>query len=151
MQAIKFPLILICLLILVVGVGFMRASGENARLNAAHITGPVPVATVDLRPEIAIKAMQAVNAAVRNPVFTIAFFGTPPLLVLTTILLFWSSKRPAALLLTLACLIYISGVLIVTVIVNVPMNQALSGLVPGQDGPPLASGRSIPHLGNMPT
>lgn len=84
-------------------------------------------------PDVAITAMQAMNAAVRNPVFGLAFFGTPPLMVLTTAVLFRRGPRPAALLMALASLIYLGGALLVTVAVNVPMNEALAALVPGSD------------------
>lgn len=85
-------------------------------------------------PEVAIVAMQAMNSAVRNPVFGLAFFGTPPLMVLTSALLFWRGRRPAALLMALASLLYLGGVLIVTVAVNVPMNEALAALFLSTDG-----------------
>lgn len=85
-------------------------------------------------PEVAIVAMQAMNSAVRNPVFGLAFFGTPPLMVLTTAVLFWRGRRPAALLMALASLLYLGGALIVTVAVNVPMNEALAALAPGSGG-----------------
>jgi len=85
-------------------------------------------------PDVAIAAMQAMNAAVRNPVFGLAFFGTPPLMVLTTAVLFLQGARPAALFMLLASLIYLGDVLIVTVAVNVPTNEALAALVPGAGG-----------------
>lgn len=49
---IKYPLILICLMIIAVGIGFLRASRENARLIDSEITGPAPIVTIDLRPEV---------------------------------------------------------------------------------------------------
>jgi uncharacterized membrane protein len=85
-------------------------------------------------PDVAITAMQAMNSAVRNPVFGLAFFGTPSLMVLTIAVLFLQGARPAALFMLLASLIYLGGVLIVTVGVNVPMNEALAALVPGAGG-----------------
>lgn len=91
-----------------------------------------------IAPEVAITAMQAMNAAVRNAVFGVAFFGTPPLMVLTTVCLFVRDNRRAALLMALASLIYIGGATIVTVSVNVPLNEALAARVPG-DGTPATS------------
>lgn len=49
---IKYPLILICMMIFAAGIGFMRASRENARLIDTGITGSAPVVTIDLRPEV---------------------------------------------------------------------------------------------------
>lgn len=85
-------------------------------------------------PDVAITAMQAMNTGVHNPAFGLAFFGTPPLMILTTAVLFWRGRRPAALLMALASLLYLGGALIVTVAVNVPMNEALAALVPGSGG-----------------
>lgn len=47
---IKYPLIVLGLLALAVGIGFLHASRESARLIQTHITGPAPVVTIDLRP-----------------------------------------------------------------------------------------------------
>ena len=48
-------------------------------------------------PRIAIAAMQAMNASVRNIVFFPAFFLTPAFLALTAVLLQHSLQRPAAI------------------------------------------------------
>jgi len=77
-------------------------------------------------PETAIKAMQAMNASVRNGVFAPAFFATP-LVSFATGLVAWSvGARPAALWFTLAGVVYLFGGMILTMVVNVPMNQALA-------------------------
>lgn len=52
MTVITVLLILIGLLVMTVGIGFLRASRENARLIETHITGSTPIATIDLRPEV---------------------------------------------------------------------------------------------------
>ena len=77
-------------------------------------------------PRVAISAMQAMNASVRNAVFFPAFFLTP-LVLFGSALLVWKSKFPkAALGLLSASAIYVVGALGVTVGFNVPMNEALA-------------------------
>lgn len=76
-------------------------------------------------PRTAIAAMQAMNASVRNAVFAPAFFATPFLLVLTAALA-WRENRQAASLFAAAGLVTLTGSLILTATVNVPMNNALA-------------------------
>lgn len=74
----------------------------------------------------AIPAMQAINLTVRNPVFFVAFFGTP-VAALATAVLFLAARRPmAAALFLIAGLVYFLGALLPTALVNVPMNEALA-------------------------
>ncbi|MFV0426965.1 MAG: DUF1772 domain-containing protein [Beutenbergiaceae bacterium] len=77
-------------------------------------------------PRVAIEAMQAMNASVRNPVFMPAFFLTPVALGITA-LLAWQNQAagPAALFLS-AGVLYTVGALLFTAMVNVPMNEALA-------------------------
>ena len=77
-------------------------------------------------PRVAIAAMQAMNASVRNAVFAPAFFGTPIALLLTAILARAAQHPRAALLFGLAAAIYLLGGLILTMSVNVPMNDSLA-------------------------
>lgn len=77
-----------------------------------------------IAPEVAIAAMQGMNASVRNAVFAPAFFGTPFVLLITAALS--RRHRLAALSFGLGGLVYLFGGLILTVSVNVPMNEALA-------------------------
>ena len=77
-------------------------------------------------PKIAIAAMQAMNASVRNPVFAPAFFGTPIVLALTALLAFICTQKDVALLFFLAAVVYALGGFFLTIMVNVPMNEALA-------------------------
>jgi uncharacterized membrane protein len=74
----------------------------------------------------AIVAMQGINATVRNWVFAPAFFGTPVAAVATGTLLVWLRRKKAASLMFLAATIYIAGAFLPTLLVNVPMNEALA-------------------------
>jgi uncharacterized membrane protein len=77
-------------------------------------------------PAVAIKAMQAMNASVRNAVFAPAFFGTPVALFITAALAFAAGLRKAAAAFGAAGLVYLFGGLVLTMAVNVPMNEALA-------------------------
>ena len=79
-----------------------------------------------LEPTTAIAAMQAMNASVRNAVFAPTFFGTTPLAFLAA----WAAHRARAALsarwLMLAGLTYGFGAMMLTMMVNVPMNEVLA-------------------------
>ncbi len=77
-------------------------------------------------PRVAITAMQAMNASVRNPVFFPAFFLSPAILMLTAFVAIHQERRRAAALFATSAAVYFCGALIVTVMVNVPMNEALA-------------------------
>jgi len=76
-------------------------------------------------PRVAIQTMQAMNASVRNIVFAPAFFGATIVLIATAALAFRSGQRRAAMAFAAAAVIYFSGGLMLTMAVNVPMNEAL--------------------------
>lgn len=79
-------------------------------------------------PRIAIAAMQAMNASVRNAIFAPAFFGTPVVLAVTTVVLYLASQQTAALwCLSATVLVTFPGV-VLTMAINVPMNEALGAL-----------------------
>ena len=80
-----------------------------------------------LDPRLAIPAMQAMNASVRNAAFAPVFFGTPFVLLLTAGAA-WALDRRAAWLFGVAGVVYLVGGLILTAAVNVPMNEALAAL-----------------------
>jgi uncharacterized membrane protein len=79
-------------------------------------------------PRTAIQAMQSINASVRNAVFFPVFFLTPVALALTSAQLFVGSQRSPALFFGLAAVT--AGFLAIglTIIVHIPMNEALAGL-----------------------
>jgi len=77
-------------------------------------------------PNVAIAAMQAMNASVRNWVFAPAFFGTPVLLLFTALAALMRRERRAAVCFASAGLLYVLGVMVPTMTVNVPLNEALA-------------------------
>ena len=77
-------------------------------------------------PNTAIAAMQAMNASVRNAAFAPAFFGTPVILFVTALVAWRCREVRAALLLVAGGLLYLLGALLLTVLVNSPMNEDLA-------------------------
>ena len=84
--------------------------------------------------ERGIPVMQAINATVINPAFMLAFLGT----ALASAVLAASSLKPSAVmadrLILAAGLVYLLGGIGVTMVCNVPMNDALATLQPSSDG-----------------
>lgn len=80
-------------------------------------------------PRVAIQAMQAMNASVRNGVFAPAFFGTPFFLTITAIVLWVSKFQKSASLFGLSAVTYFCFGLVLTMAVNVPMNEILASVV----------------------
>lgn len=79
-------------------------------------------------PRVAIEAMQAMNASVRNPVFALAFFGTPVFLAAAASVAWAARARRSALYIGLACALYLAGGLALTMMANVPLNEALAAV-----------------------
>lgn len=77
-------------------------------------------------PKTAIVAMQAMNASVRNAVFFPAFFLTPVFLAVTALVAFLQGRRFSAGFFAAGAAFYFAGAFLVTVLVNVPMNEALA-------------------------
>jgi len=81
-----------------------------------------------LDPRAAIEAMRAMNASVRNIVFAPAFFATSPVLWLTAAIATMRGERRAAAAFAAAGLVYFLGGQVVTVTVNVPLNDGLAAI-----------------------
>ena len=84
-------------------------------------------------PRIAIEAMQAMNASVRNAVFAPAFFGTSIVLLITTLVLRAAEQGPASFWFGLATLLVAILGVGLTMVVNVPMNEALATVTVPKD------------------
>ena len=102
---------------LIAGVFFAFSSfvmGALARLPAAH----------------GIAAMQSINSVVINPVFLGVMFGTGAACIglIAAALLRWQAPGSAYLL--AAGAVYLAGCILVTMVCNVPRNNALDALDP---------------------
>lgn len=84
-------------------------------------------------PRVAIAAMQAMNASVRNAVFAPAFFGTAPVLLLTAFVMLREKQSGAALWFGLAGVMVAVLAVALTAAFNIPMNEALAGVAVPQD------------------
>ncbi|MCZ4272357.1 DUF1772 domain-containing protein [Maritalea porphyrae] len=84
-------------------------------------------------PRVAISAMQAMNASVRNFAFGPVFFGTPFLLLVTALIGWRQGVYRTARLLGLAGVVLLFGYLVLTASINVPMNVALGQQIVPQE------------------
>ncbi|RLJ41462.1 putative membrane protein [Litoreibacter meonggei] len=79
-----------------------------------------------LDPRTAIAAMNAMNGSVRNAVFAPAFFGTPVVLAIAAIALKLANERGASIWFATAAAVSLLFGTLLTMAVNVPMNEALA-------------------------
>jgi uncharacterized membrane protein len=85
--------------------------------------------------------MQSINSAMLNPLFLAVFLGTAAgcALVMLTALARWHA--PGSVYLLVGGALYLVGSLLVTVVCNVPKNNALASVVPADpDGAGLWAG-----------
>lgn len=83
-----------------------------------------------LPPSQGIAAMQSINVAVLNPLFLGIFLGTAVVCVALAVssLLLW--HRPGAVYMLAGSVLYLIGTMLVTVVFNVPRNDALAAVAP---------------------
>ncbi len=88
----------------------------------------VMIALARLQPAQGIAAMQSINITVINPWFMTAFLGTAAacLFLAVSALLKWN--QPGAAYLLIGSLLYLVGTLGVTMVFNVPLNDALANV-----------------------
>ncbi|WP_244491163.1 DUF1772 domain-containing protein [Paramesorhizobium deserti] len=83
-----------------------------------------------LTPQGGTAAMQSINVTVLNPIFFILFFGTALLAVILAMAALLNLSQPGAYMLLAGSLLYLGGIILVTMIFNVPMNEALAVVDP---------------------
>lgn len=77
-----------------------------------------------------IAAMQSINDAVANSLFGAVFVVTPLICVLTMIAALRRWQNPASVYIIIGGLVYLTGSLLVTLVFNIPLNNALASAVP---------------------
>jgi uncharacterized membrane protein len=77
-----------------------------------------------------IAAMQSINLAIINPAFLVVFLGTPVACVLVMIASLWRSQGPGAVYSLVGGGLYLVGGLLVTLVCNIPRNNALASVKP---------------------
>lgn len=83
-----------------------------------------------LQPPQGIAAMQSINRTILNPLFFVAFLGTAATSILLAISLLWRWQQPGAVYILAGSLLYLVGAILVTIVCNVPMNEALETVEP---------------------
>ena len=88
-----------------------------------------------VRPDQGIVAMQSINVAVLNPWFFAAFFGTAAVSAVLGAVALANWSDSGAIYLLAGSLFYLVGGILVTMVFNVPLNDALAGASPdGTEG-----------------
>jgi uncharacterized membrane protein len=82
-------------------------------------------------PEQGVAAMQSINITVINPLFMLAFMGTGVLCLALIVGAFFRWEETGSKLILAASMIYLLGVIGVTMVFNVPLNDALAAVQPG--------------------
>lgn len=77
-----------------------------------------------------IAAMQAMNSAILNPLFGLAFGGTAVLCLVLAVTAPFTTDEPHATLRAVGSILYLVGTFGVTMVANVPMNEALDAVDP---------------------
>jgi uncharacterized membrane protein len=81
-----------------------------------------------------VATMQAINERIQNPLFFGSFFGAVVALLAALAAHYPRPRSVRFRLIALACVLYIGGGFMLTVFVNVPMNEQLAAVDP--DAPP---------------
>lgn len=117
---------------LLFGLTFASALGSGliAGLFFAFSTS-VMTALARLPAEQGITAMQSINITILNPLFSLVFMGTALACVTLGIVSFLQLGTASATYLLAGSLLYFVGVFLVTIVFNVPLNNALATVVPG--------------------
>jgi uncharacterized membrane protein len=91
----------------------------------------VIIALARLQPMQGIAAMQSINLTVINPSFMAVFLGTAAACLFIAVSSVFRWHQPDATYLLLGSLLYLIGTLGVTIVFNVPLNEALARVEPG--------------------
>ncbi|ATU91902.1 DUF1772 domain-containing protein [Phyllobacterium zundukense] len=90
----------------------------------------VMTALAKLPPEQGIAAMNSINVTILNATFGLAFFGTAVLGLGLGIVSILRWTEPGSLYVLIGSLIFLVGTIGVTMVFNVPLNDALAAVAP---------------------
>jgi uncharacterized membrane protein len=79
-------------------------------------------------------AMQSINVVILNPWFLLAFAGTAAVCAVLAVMALLRWSEPGAALLIIACALHLIGNIAVTMVFNVPLNNALAAADPASAG-----------------
>jgi uncharacterized membrane protein len=88
-------------------------------------------ALAQLQPTQGIAAMQLINITVINPLFMAAFLGTAVACIFLAVSSVLRWHQPGTAYLLVGSLLYLIGTVGVTIVCNVPLNEALARVEPG--------------------
>jgi len=91
----------------------------------------VMTALARLHPAQGIAAMQSINITVINPLFMLAFMGTAGVCAALAVSAIVKWQQPGAVYLLAGGVLYFVGTFLVTMVFNVPLNDALAAADPG--------------------
>jgi uncharacterized membrane protein len=89
-----------------------------------------------------VAAMQAINEKIQNPLFFLSFFGAVLFLLAALAVHLPRPRSGRFWLIALASVLFVGGGFLLTVVVNVPMNQELARVVADASPGELASARA---------
>jgi uncharacterized membrane protein len=117
--------------------GFLCTVTFVTALGCGLITGLFFAFSVAVMPALArlpaaggMAAMQAINSAILNPLFLAVFLGTAAGCALLMLTALARLHAPGSVYLLVGGAFYLVGSLIVTVVCNVPKNEALASVAP---------------------
>jgi uncharacterized membrane protein len=121
--------------------GDLIAAGTvAAAVGAAVVAGLMFAFSTSVMPGLArrphaegIASMQAMNSAILNPLFGLAFGGTAVLCLVLAVTAPFTTDESHAVLRALGSVLYVVGPFGVTMVANVPMNEALDAVDPASD------------------
>jgi len=90
----------------------------------------IMTALAKLPPEHGIAAMNSINVTILNATFGLAFFGTAVLCLCLGVASILRWAEPGSAWLLIGSLLYLVGVIGVTIAFNVPLNDALAAVSP---------------------
>ncbi|PSH66293.1 MULTISPECIES: DUF1772 domain-containing protein [Phyllobacterium] len=90
----------------------------------------IMTALAKLPPEQGIAAMNSINVTILNATFGLAFFGTALLCLGLGVVSILRWAEPGSAWLLIGSLIFLAGTIGVTMVFNVPLNDALAAVAP---------------------
>lgn len=83
-----------------------------------------------IQPSEGMAAMQSINRVILNPLFLIVFLGTALVSLLVVLTSLWRWHEAGAACMLAGAMLYLVGTFLVTMLFNVPLNNALDAATP---------------------
>ena len=113
------------------GLAFAAAIGTGLMAGLFFVFSVTIMSALGKLPAPAgIAAMQSINTTILSPLFLAGFMGTALVCVVIAVIAMLNWSGPASGWLVTGALLYVAGTFLVTIIFNVPMNDALAAATP---------------------